>query len=1733
MERAKKVHGVRRRPITKIISFLLALAMMMTMPQGMSQLGMTVTAKAAAGTMNITVHLKADDWEQPAFYYWGIDGAQVAPVFEGDSGKASFWTDGQENPKFTKNEDGFWTLTIKSGEGLGGLFVDLDGEEPGAPPIQTEDIKIYEIFSAYTEDTPKDVYGFISDGGSDGKKKVDWYFDEKDIPAEGTVVERDVYVPGKLPSDTGKEWDEKSNKMEYLGSGLYRYTFKNVSAGEYPYKIALNGSWDENYGMDGIEDGSNYSVKVPETMDVIIWYSDISHLSQTNLNYIQGADVSLSGTGIPSGTKLTDTQLTGKYTAKVKLAAGTYDDVKITYKGKTYDLAGFVVSEEGDVTFNFNPMSEEFGCDAIEAEVKSGAEVNAVGMVTFTAGFAEMQTSAELTVKYADKDTVKTKGEEAMETAVLKATSKLNKAFKSDALWLGDAACELVYYFEVDGAREIADGVDTTEINGESYMVFQKPEFEGRKVFVPGTFPGPSWDAASNPMTYAGNGLYTYTFKDVPAANYEYKISIDGSWDENYGLNGGAAGANIAVAVTEQQDVTVYYSDFSHNSRTSINYVYGASVELKGTGIPSGTKLTDDRLTGIYSATVAMSEGTYTDTVIVYNDTEYPVGKYTVSAAKDVHFYFDPETGLSYNDASAAKVDTAKLYYDSRDLNYKKPYGAIATGEAAVFTIQTGEEATAVELYVKGKETKKVTLEKSGDAANGLQKWSGTLTLDTIGEYDYYFAVHREGALQIYADDDGNYGTGKACDLLDMTPYDLIVYQSGYKTPDWMKNGVIYQIFPERFYNGDVTNDTATSDARGTVQYEYMPDWYIWPENPEQESDDRIATYPAQAYQGDKEWSNEIYGGDLKGITERIDYLKALGVTVIYLNPVFESISSHRYDTSDYKNIDPILGTLGDFEELVNTAEENGMYVVLDGVFNHVSDDSVYFDRYYEYLEEGTDTIGAYPYWAYVYDYMKEKGVDQQAAEAAAKEYFAKEYGITNFDYAEWFDVFQDKTLKNDAGEAVCDSVGLRAGKPVYGYDGWWGYDSMPIIKSTNGSEYQSGTWAAEVIGKNETSTTADNSVAQYWLSKGMDGWRLDVANEVSDETWQHFRKSVKALNSDNVIIGEIWTDAVQYLMGDMYDSVMNYVFRGAAMTFAKAESEDAADEAIATLERIRERYPQEAFYAMMNLVDSHDTTRVLSYLDGIDDDRNQKEVEKAFPTYEATSDTAKKRQYLVALMQFTYAGAPTVYYGDELGMVGSDDPDDRRPMIWGEGNKDLVEWYAKLAKIRSSYTALRTGSVEVYDVDEPSIMGYVRRDDASSLLVLMNNAGQDVTLSNVSLEKLGDVTAVTDMISGAEIAVSGQTATVTVPAYSGVILVDSAKKAEISIASESLKPGYDPAYKVTERAVKVTGVSFSENEVSVRVGDAVSLSDKLVVAPENATTKTAKWKTSDKTVATVDADGRLTAVGTGTATITATTKDGLFTATCTVKVEPAPAGVPVPSAPGASSGTQTAPETGTYKEVEKADGSKQFVDSSGKVVTNSFVTAEDGNTYYTLEDGTVAENQIVAVDDAKYFAKEDGVIAKKEFCTTPDGDMVYALEDGKLAANRVITVNGRKYFATEDSTIAKSGFFATAKGNKVYARSDGTLITGRSFSVNGKRYYTAASGAVVKSGFHKTANGKRVYAKASGALVAGGTFKVDGKRYYANKSGVIAVKKWVQVGNKKYYCSASGAITKVKTVKK
>ena len=1202
------------------------------------------------------------------------------------------------------------------------------------------------------------------------------------------------------------DWDpaDADGELEYIGGGLYKgtFVFKDTAAKSFAYKVAYDDKWDYSHGNGG----SDISVDVPEGTESITILCDEasgkvydsvrtpSIVTSHNNNVKKTRNpftlnINLAGSmnewsGNAAGWEFTQIAET-VYRFQTTLAAGSYT-YKVVFNGTDWYEAGgdqtITVAEEQNVVFIYDGKTEKIynSVDHVDniliafGLMEAPTEMEVIdgdrGTTTFV---AITDKNKKVTLYYGAYDGNSTP---VMKSAVM--TEKVGEpgVYVSEEFNFGDDALNYVFYYDVEGVRTLDAAKETVTIAGEKYSNYTREAFTGRKVNLPGSFPDKSWDAGSHQMTYVGNGLYKYTYKDLPGGNYEYKIAIGGAWDpENYGASGVLKGDNMKVFVPETQDVTFYYNDFSHYTVNSIDYVF-ADVTLTGTGITGSVKLTDDELKGIYSAAVLLPAGTYSDFKLTYDGKAHTVPSFTLTKEKTVNFHYDPMTGVYYHDASDKKIEKGNIFYTTKDKAYKSIFGSVEQNKDVTFTIETGMDVVSASLVVKGLDGKTLSMTK-GVAADGVQKWSVTTSFGKVGEYAYYFVLSNGSDIAVYGDDSSYAGEGKVCGLSDCTPYELIVHEEGFETPDWMKNAVIYQIFPDRFYNGNIENDKAQESARGEVDYEFVEDWYLLPENPEQKGLLTEEQYKSHgAFWGDGEWSNEIYGGDLEGIYERIDYLKALGVNVIYLNPIFSSISNHRYDACDYTEIDPILGTLGDFEDLVAFAEANDMKIILDGVFNHVSDDSIYFDRYYKFLGK-SEKVGAYPYWAYVYDYMAEKGVDQAAAEKAAKEYFTAEYGITDYSYTTWFKV-ENKTTTNS------DNIGLRAGKPVYSYEGWWGYDSMPVIYSTNGSEFQTGNWAEEII-YNEDGT----SVTQYWISKGNNGWRLDVANEVSDETWQEFRDSVKALDSDAVIIGEIWDDATHYLMGDMYDSVMNYVFRNAVLGFAKG---DSATKAMETLERIRERYPEEAFYAMMNLVGSHDTTRVLSYLDGIDDDRNQKDEASAFPTYEKTSDAAKKRQYLVALMQFTYAGAPTIYYGDEIGMVGSDDPDDRRAMEWGKGNKELVTWYATLAEIRAQHDVLRTGSVEPIVVNN-NVMGYVRRDADEVIIILVNNATSDkeVTLDLAALKV--DADKLTDLLTSKVATIADGKLTVTVPAVNGVILSDTVKT--YTVDQENLAPAYDPEY--------------------------------------------------------------------------------------------------------------------------------------------------------------------------------------------------------------------------------------------------------------------------------------------------------------------------------------------------
>jgi len=1227
---------------------------------------------------------------------------------------------------------------------------------------------------------------------------------------------------GKGAFLNGKSWDVAASVNHMTASGsVYTITFENVAAGTYEVKFAANDSWNDNWGSNGsayaggnaeaVYNGQNIKFTVKEPSDITL------KLDLTGFKYATKNGATYAIDMVPVVTEPTEPEPSEPvdpaegFTVKLHYmkpdawssvnaylwttagAVAGYEDYN-TWPGKAisdsdgdgwYDLT---VTTEGAFNFIFNDGSSQT-TDLATGGITGDTELWIVGNEVMTE--KPMNTVLVHFQKPESWSNVNAYSWDPVDNSVLlgywpgtaisenpsnpgwydvtverQSNASIGFIFNDGTYQTNDQFTgALSFRNELWVVVENMVGGNTvSSISAEMPANWSNTNLP---VFVPGSFPGPSWDPGSNQMTYDPElGLFVYTFENVPAANYEYKIAINGSWDENYGVGGVRDGSNYAVTVPEQMDVTVYYNHTTHNSVTSLTYVF-ADITLSGTGIDT-VKLADQGLTGIYTATVYMAAGTYTDVKLTMDGKEYAFAEIVVDSGKNVTFYMDPITGIFYCNASDIPLDTAAIWYDSRNNSCKWPFGAVAENEQIHFQIYTGFDVTSAVLVVKGVGSYPMTAGENAD--EGLY-WRSIISVPYKGEYDYYFVLSNGSNVAVYGDDDGYYGPGCVTDLTGVKPYDLVVYEAGYETPDWMKDAVIYQIFPDRFFNGDESNDRAQEWARGEVDYEFITDWYTLPENPEQEGLLTEEEYKSSgAWYGDGQWSNEIYGGDLQGIIERIDYLKALGVNVIYLNPVFWSISNHRYDAVSYTEIDPILGTLGDFEELVAVAEANDMHIILDGVFNHVSDDSVYFDRYYKFL--GTsEKIGAYPYWAYVYDAMAEQGLSQADAEAAAVAFFGENYGITDYSYTEWFHV-------SSTPATWADNIGLRAGKPVYAYEGWWGYDSMPIIYSTNGSEYQTGNWAEEII-------EGEDSVSAYWISKGMDGWRLDVANEVSDETWQHFRDSVKALDSDAVIIGEIWDDATKYLMGDMYDSVMNYLFRNAVTNFAKGAS---ADQTTLELEKIRERYPEEAFYAMMNLVGSHDTTRLLSYLDGIGDDRNQKDFDSAFPTYEKTSQLAKERQYLVAFLQFTYAGAPTIYYGDEIGMVGSDDPDDRRAFEWGKGNRELVEYYAKLAAIRNAYPALRTG--EVVPANElhhnANLMSYVRYDDQAMLLVIANNAqsAQTYTVTEAAVE----------LVSGKTYA-AGEI--VEIPALRGVILVSAEEAVEITVNYEDLAPAYDPAYIV------------------------------------------------------------------------------------------------------------------------------------------------------------------------------------------------------------------------------------------------------------------------------------------------------------------------------------------------
>ncbi len=704
------------------------------------------------------------------------------------------------------------------------------------------------------------------------------------------------------------------------------------------------------------------------------------------------------------------------------------------------------------------------------------------------------------------------------------------------------------------------------------------------------------------------------------------------------------------------------------------------------------------------------------------------------------------------------------LGHNSRDPLYRTPTGAVTLGTAVTLRLRAASgdlTGARVRLWDDRNNVQKM-LNMALVADDGVYEW-WEATLDTGMEptiYWYRFIAIDGTATAYYEDDSARTGGwGRTFAESPDNSWQLTVYNPAFDSPDWVKNGVIYQIFAERFRDGDPTNNNAAGEFHygipgGSIVRSTGEDW----NTPLCDPRDAEGDCP-------QVWGQNFYGGDLQGIIDQMDYLDDLGVTILYLNPIFESPSNHKYDTTDFSIIDDNFGDLDTFLALIAAAEARDMKIVLDGVFNHASSDSIYFDRYGRY-----DSVGAC------------ESVDSP--------------------YRDWY-YFKDV----GPGQGIC--VGSDGTPKAAVYESWWGYDSLPRMRSTHPA-------VREMIWEG-----GDDSIAPYWINHGAAGWRFDVAadvdsgatNDPTNDYWEGFRAVVRAIDPGSYMVGEEWGNSTPWLLEPEWDASMNYQFGSAIMSFWRdspfTDNDFNSGSSAGPLnpikpsqleERLRylqERYPEEAFYAMMNLLGSHDTNRALFLLDHNAHLNNPALYQN--PLYDWSDAITRLKG--VALLQITMPGAPTIYYGDEVGLVGpvayagdkwEDDPYNRLPYPWIDetgapfythlqtqaGQDDLRDYYKLLITARNAHPALRTGDFTTLLVaDDAMLYGYGRKlaDNSDAALVVANRhtAAQDAAL-DVSGYLPAGATFV-DVLNGDAVYTvdgSGVIDITAVPAMSGALLV-------------------------------------------------------------------------------------------------------------------------------------------------------------------------------------------------------------------------------------------------------------------------------------------------------------------------------------------------------------------------
>jgi 4-alpha-glucanotransferase len=586
-------------------------------------------------------------------------------------------------------------------------------------------------------------------------------------------------------------------------------------------------------------------------------------------------------------------------------------------------------------------------------------------------------------------------------------------------------------------------------------------------------------------------------------------------------------------------------------------------------------------------------------------------------------------------------------YHNSHDVFFRSPFGAVTCCQKIVIRIQIESnpsfEACYLCLWENGKEKRFSMvrhLSKENIIDNSSRKHevfeTEYVVPDNPGLVWYYFILRVGSRIFYYGNNPERLGgEGKVWEV-EPPAYQITVYESMF-IPAWYREGIMYQIYVDRFFNGNENQDIKNAKNKALIH----ADWYDTP-----------------FYIKDEEgkvtrWN--FFGGNLLGVIKKLPYLKELGISIIYFNPIFESPSNHKYDTADYKKIDPMYGDAETFELLIKEAKHLEISILLDGVFSHTGSDSIYFNK-----EGNYPSVGAYQ--------------------------------SENSPYYSWYK-WKEKR------EYTC----------------WWGVESLPEVNEFDPA-YQ------------EFIYQAKDSVINTWMKKGVRGWRLDVADELPDEFIKRLRLAMKKVDPDSILIGEVWEDASnkvsygelrEYFLGKELDSTMNYPFREIFLSFLLGKID--AEQVHQGIMSLYENYPRENFYAVMNLIGSHDRARVLTLLgDAPSPEKLTPSEQESFKLSPEARTLAIQRLKLLTLVQMSFPGVPCIYYGDEAGLEGYTDPFNRATYPWGKEDSEILHWYKRVLRYRQEYGVLKRGDFFSFSVGK-DVYGFKRVTEEEEIICLIN----------------------------------------------------------------------------------------------------------------------------------------------------------------------------------------------------------------------------------------------------------------------------------------------------------------------------------------------------------------------------------------------------------------------------